>query len=58
MASEPPSKRSAHALSWEMIELQVQMVLDEPDVWVKSLAVILETLSRQSTKRHRPFFSA
>ena len=28
--SEPPSKRSAHALSWGMIELQVQMVLDEP----------------------------
>ena len=27
---------------WEMIELQVQMVLDEPEVWVPSLAVILE----------------
>jgi tetratricopeptide (TPR) repeat protein len=40
--SEPPSKRSAHALSWGLIELQVQMVLDEPEVWVKSLAVILE----------------
>ena len=40
--SEPPLKRSAHALAWEMIELQVQMVLDGPEVWVPSLAVILE----------------
>jgi tetratricopeptide (TPR) repeat protein len=40
--SEPPLKRSAHVLAWEMIELQVQMALDGPEVWVKSLAVILE----------------
>jgi hypothetical protein len=40
--SEPPLKRSANALSWEMIDLQVQMVLDGPEVWVPSLAVILE----------------
>jgi hypothetical protein len=40
--SEPPRKRSAHSLAWEMIELQVQMMLDGPEVWVKSLAVILE----------------
>ncbi len=40
--SEPPLKRSAHALGWEMIELQVQMVLDGPEVWVPSLAVILD----------------
>ena len=40
--SEPPLKRSANALAWEMIELQVQMVLDGPEVWVPSLAVILE----------------
>jgi tetratricopeptide (TPR) repeat protein len=43
MESESPMKRSAHALSWAMIEVQVQMVLDEPEVWVKSLAMILET---------------
>ena len=40
--SEPPQKRPAHALAWEMIELQVKMVLDEPEVWVPDLAVILE----------------
>ncbi len=42
LESEPPLKRSAHALGWEMIDLQVQMVLDGPEVWVPSLAVILE----------------
>ena len=46
--SEPPLKRSANALAWEMIDLQVQMVLDEPEVWVPSLAVILESVSRKS----------
>ena len=40
--SDPPLKRSANALAWEMIELQVQMVLDGPEVWVPSLAVILD----------------
>jgi tetratricopeptide (TPR) repeat protein len=40
--SEPPLKRSAHALSWQMIELQAQIALDGPEVWVKSLAAILE----------------
>jgi hypothetical protein len=40
--SEPPRTRSAHALLWELIELQVQMALEEPEVWVKSLAVLLE----------------
>jgi tetratricopeptide (TPR) repeat protein len=42
LESEPPLKRSAHALAWEMIEFQVQMLLDGPEVWVPSLAVILE----------------
>ena len=40
--SEPPRKRSAHEIAWEMIELQIQMILEEPEVWVKTLAVILE----------------
>jgi tetratricopeptide (TPR) repeat protein len=40
--ADPPLKRSANALTWEMIDLQVQMVLDAPEVWVPSLAVILE----------------
>jgi len=40
--SEPPLTRSAHALIWELIELQVQMALETPEVWVKSLAVLLD----------------
>jgi tetratricopeptide (TPR) repeat protein len=39
---EAPLKRSANVIAWEMIALQIQMMLDSPDVWVKSLAVILE----------------
>ena len=40
--AESPQKRSAHSLAWEMVGLQVKMLLDPPDVWVPALAVILE----------------
>jgi tetratricopeptide (TPR) repeat protein len=40
--AESPQKRSAHALAWEMIGLEVRMLLDEPDQWVPVLAVILD----------------
>jgi hypothetical protein len=40
--AEPPQKRSQHALAWEMIGLEVKMLIDEPEVWVPVLAVILE----------------
>jgi hypothetical protein len=40
--AESPKKRSANALAWEMIGLEVKMLLDEPEVWVPVLAVILE----------------
>lgn len=40
--SDPPLKRSANALAWEMIDLQIQMVLDSPETWVPTLAVILD----------------
>jgi hypothetical protein len=40
--AESPKKRSANALAWEMIGVEVKMVLDEPEVWVPVLAVILE----------------
>jgi tetratricopeptide (TPR) repeat protein len=40
--SESPLKRSANTLAWELLELHVQMVLDGPDVWVPTLAVILD----------------
>ena len=39
---EPPLKRAAHALVWEMTELQIKIMLDDPEVWVPRLAVILE----------------
>jgi tetratricopeptide (TPR) repeat protein len=40
--AEAPKKRSATALAWEMIGLEVKMMLDQPEVWVPVLAVILE----------------
>ncbi len=40
--AESPKKRSANALAWEMIGLEVKMLLDDPEVWVPVLAVILE----------------
>ena len=40
--TEAPKKRSANALAWEMISLEVKMLLDEPEVWVPILAVILD----------------
>jgi len=43
--SDPPQKRSAHALAWEMIDLQVKMMLDKPDVWVPVLAALFERYS-------------
>ena len=46
--SESPLKRSAHALAWEMIELQIQMVLDEPEVWVPAPRGDSGTISRKS----------
>ena len=40
--SETPAKRAAHGLVWEMTELQITIMLDDPEVWVPRLAVILE----------------
>ena len=40
--AESPQKRSANSVAWEMIGLQVKMILDPPEVWVPALAVILE----------------
>jgi hypothetical protein len=40
--SEPPLKRAAHVLVWEMIDLQLKVMLDGPEVWFPRLAVILE----------------
>jgi tetratricopeptide (TPR) repeat protein len=39
---DPPEKRSTNAVSWDMVELQVHMHFEEPEVWVPRLAVILE----------------
>jgi tetratricopeptide (TPR) repeat protein len=40
--SEPPLKQAAHAVLWEMLDLQAQIILDPPEVWVPTLAAILE----------------
>ncbi len=40
--SEPPQKRSAHSLTWDLIGLHVRMLLDPPEEWVPVLAVILD----------------
>jgi hypothetical protein len=40
--SEAPAKRVAGAVHWDMIELQIKIVLDGPEIWVPSLAGILE----------------
>src|SRR5205823_7756000 len=40
--SEPPLKQAAHAVFWEMLDLQVKISLEPPDVWVPFLAAILE----------------
>ncbi len=40
--AESPQKRSAHSLTWEMVGVEVKMLLDGPEVWVPVLAVILE----------------
>ncbi len=39
--SEPSHKISPNALLWEMIDLRVKIVFDEPEVWVPILAAIL-----------------
>jgi len=43
--SVSPQKRSTQILAWEMIDLQVKMVLDEPEVWVPHLAALFERYS-------------
>ncbi len=40
--SEPSQKISSNALIWELIDLQVKIVFDEPEVWVPIIAVLLE----------------
>src|SRR5262249_16696880 len=40
--SEPPLKQTAHALLWEMIDLQVKVRLEAPEVWVPRRAALLE----------------
>ncbi len=54
--SEPPRKRMAHEMSWEMIELQILMILEEPEVWVRTLAVILRGI-KAIKKRRQPWSS-
>jgi hypothetical protein len=40
--AEPPSQQASRAVLWDLHELQVAIMLDEPDVWVPILVAILE----------------
>jgi hypothetical protein len=40
--SDPPDRRPANAIAWDMLGIHLQMIFDEPAVWVPNLAVILE----------------
>lgn len=40
--SDPPDRRAANAIAWEMLGIHLQMIFDEPAAWVPNLAVVLE----------------
>jgi tetratricopeptide (TPR) repeat protein len=40
--SHAPSARAAHALAWELLEVQILLLTDKPEVWVPRLAILLE----------------
>ena len=40
-AADPQARRSVAAASWDMLELQIQMGIDEPEVWVPELVVVM-----------------
>jgi tetratricopeptide (TPR) repeat protein len=44
--AESSFKRSAHALAWELLDVEVQMVLGEPDIWVPRVAQLLDKYQR------------
>ncbi len=37
-----PSKISSNALIWELIDLQVKIIFDDPELWVPIIALILD----------------
>ncbi len=39
---DSPIAGPANAIAWEMVEFQIAMMLEEPEVWVPRLAVIME----------------
>jgi len=40
--SDRPDQKLAYALAWELLGLHIQIIFDTPEVWVPSLALILE----------------
>ncbi len=48
---DPPLKRSAHAIAWKMLGLEIDMALLAPEDWVPKLAGILEQycVNREAT---------
>jgi hypothetical protein len=49
--ADPLRKRAERALAWDMTELQIQIALDEPEVWIPTVAGILQRYrgDRQAT---------
>ncbi len=40
--SDPPDRRAANAIAWDLLGIHLQMIFDEPAVWVPNLAVVIE----------------
>ncbi|HZW33585.1 MAG TPA: tetratricopeptide repeat protein [Isosphaeraceae bacterium] len=40
--AEPPSRQASQAVLWDLLALQIAMVLDEPEVWVPILVGVLD----------------
>ncbi len=49
--SDRPDQKAARAITWDMLGLHIQIIFDEPDVWVPVLALILERVrgSKEAT---------
>ncbi|MDR3619150.1 MAG: hypothetical protein P4L85_07355 [Paludisphaera borealis] len=43
---DPQARRSVAAASWDMLELQIQMMTDEPENWVPELVVVMNRYER------------
>jgi tetratricopeptide (TPR) repeat protein len=45
-AADPQARRPVAAAAWDMLDLQVQMAIDEPDAWVPELVAVMGRYER------------